>query len=121
MTRISNKYISRDTTYNDLKLHSISKEQCTRPDRYDINQIITKKLSIGHHESRQLFVSMKNSDLVRCYNSILYISTALNLLRIRMPHDRIYFMVASIERMMYRIIIVFGYSDPTCGGDDIED
>ena len=117
----NNKLIGRECSVNSLRLDSLATEQFSRPGRSAIDQCISKRCTIDHHQSRRLSFAMTSCDLAGCYDRIVHNAEALALLRIGISHKRITSMFSSIQRMTHRIRTAFGDSEITYGGDDFGD
>ena len=117
----NNKLLGRECSKNSLKLDSLATEQFSRPGRSAIDQCISKRCTIDHHQSRRLCFAMTSCDLAGCYDRIVHNAAALALLRIGVSHKRIASMFSTIQRMTHRIRTAFGDSNITYGGDDFVD
>ena len=117
----ANKCIGYTTTSNAIKLNSFATEQFSRPGRSAIDQCISKRCAIDHHQSTRQCFALTSCDLAGCYDRIVHTAAALALLRIGLSKPRIFSMFETIQRMTHKIRTAFGDSEGSYGGDNIGD
>ena len=116
----NNKKIGRRGMSNALSLDKVAVEQFAVKNTSAIEQIVSKRCIIDHHQSKRTCFALTSSDLSGCYDRIVHTAAALALLRVGIPHSRIRSMFGSIQRMVHRTRTMFGDSDLVYGGDDID-
>ena len=115
------KLLGRECSKNSLRLDSLATEQFSRPGRSAINQCVSKRCTVDHHQSCRLCFDMTSCDLAGCYDRIVHNAAVLALLHIGISHKRISSMFSTIQHMVHRIRTAFGDSEITYGGDDVGD
>ena len=106
---------------NAYKLGKIAKEQfaiknCAAPE-----QIISKRAVLDHSQYKRNVLLLASADLEACYDRVIHTAAALALLRVGISHAKNKTMFKTIQLMTHRIRTLFGDSDITWGGQDIED
>ena len=103
----NNKAIGKDGMNNALDLGAIAPEQFAIKKTSSIDQIISKRCMIDHHQSKRWCFSLTSSDLQGCYDRIIHTAAALALLRVGIPHSAISSMFSSIQHMIHKISYVW--------------
>ena len=86
----NNKRIGKDAIDNAFRLKKISQEQFATRGKADIDQIISKRCLIDHNHSTHSSFALTSSDISGCHYRIVHTVAELALLRVGIPHSRIY-------------------------------
>ena len=115
----NNKKIGKRGMDNAISLKKVAAEQFAVKNTSAIEQIISKRCTIDHHQSKRTCFALTSSDLSGCYDRIVHTAAALALLRVGIPHSKIKSMFDSIQRMVHKTRTTYGDSAFEYGGDDI--
>ena len=116
-----NKRIGRDGMNLALQQNKIAKEQFAVKNSAAPEQIVSKRAVLDHSQYMRKIILLTSADLEACYDRIIHTAAALALLRVGISHKRINTMFQSIQLMIHRIRTLFGDSDITWGGEDLDD
>ena len=115
----NNKKIGKRGIDNAISLNKVATEQFAIKNTSAIDQIVSKRCTIDHYQSKRTCFSLTSSDLSGCYDRIVHTAAALALLRVGIPHSKIKSMFDSIQRMIHKTRTMYGDSVETYGGDDL--
>ena len=114
----NNKRIGKDAINIAFRLKNISQKEINQR-KAGIDQIISKWCLLDHNYSTCSSFSLTSSNLADYYDHIVHTAAAMSLLRVSIPHSRIYSMFDFIQKMINITRAAYGNSEVSDGGDDI--
>ena len=115
-----NKITGHEAMRNALQFNCIATEQYSRPQRSAIDHALNRTLTFDHFQYARRPFCLASCDLKGCYDRIVHTAAALALRRVGVKPQRIQSMFTSIQRMVHKIRTVFGDSNVTYGGDELD-
>ena len=116
-----NKRLGHEAMHSAINNDCIATEQYSRPNRSAIDHALNRALTFDHFLYTRQPYCLASCDLEGCYDRIIHTAAALALRRVGVKPQKLKTMFASIQKMVHKIRTIFGDSDTTYGGDDIED
>ena len=86
-----------------INLGKVAPEEFAVKNTSALEQIVFKRCIIDHHQTKHKCVVLTSSDRASCYDRFIHTATALALLRVGIPHNKINSMFGSIQRMVHKI------------------
>jgi hypothetical protein len=116
-----NKRLGHEAMNSALDHGCIATEQYSRPNRAAIDHALNRALTFDHFLYMRQPYCLASCDLEGCYDRIIHTAAALALRRVGVQPQKLNAMFTSIQKMVHKIRTIFGDSDTTYGGEEIED
>ena len=116
-----NKRMGHEAMNSALDNGCIATEQYSRPNRSAIDHALNRALTFDHFLYTRQPYCLASCDLEGCYDRIIHTAAALALRRVGVKPQKLETMFDSIQKMVHKIRTIFGDSDSTYGGEDIEE